>query len=1360
MPSFALRGRTPAARSDRGDIVTIDVPERGAHTAEEQPPPKSVGRRTVLAGAAWSVPAVALAAAAPAHAASGLVLAFDKTVYPTAACDKMSGVKVALRNNAVPSIGAQVTIGLPKGFTFTSGGSSITGYTNQAGVFDVPTFNVGNDAGTFTISAIHDQTVHAESTISVVPNTTATSAFVSNGGNGVPALTVWPNVPAGAKPIGADYFLTPQGALWFQNDPVLNGYDSNRPVEGVVAAVGWYNSGNDKWHADYLLPGGEKWRAEGRWVQDKYPQIPTATPLGNQYFLTESGDLYYLQYLVTTNVQSAVAWSDSDPCADIELKTGVLIRARWQNIQETFSPMPKSAVPIGADYFLSSDGDLFFQNQFVATGVQSAVGWFARDYWESCADYMTARGEALTAQKTNARRMVWSQVPKDAKPLGSFYWLTASGDVYFYDRAPRLTGVAAATSYSLGGDWYIDARMKSGATIRVNQDYVDGMDVYSPKPATALPIGACYFYDAPSGELYYQDKVVATGVTSAFGYHWVNGGDFAQYMTSDGGAWRAFGFQPREINYQNGATDSDRIPANAVSLGFHYFLANGTLYYYRNVVAKGVKVATASADSWDCRADFQLESGASARAVQQYIEATYSPMPADVTAVGADYFLDSHGELYWQGRLVATNVKSAAGYFFYGWSRQVCNYVTKDGVAYRADNEQPTGATYKIDQGFKETLSRGYFLDVNKNLYWNSDPVKFSDGTAVKYAHLSTWSDKAYTHADLVTPDGKYYRLIEGRVQYQYWQNVVAPAGAVPVGIYYFLTSNKDLYYCGTDNVQVLVATGVVEAIGWFDATRDVACVDFRDADGVVVRVDNGNGRTTYPNVPEGAKLLGAGYFEDTDMSIHFGGTEIVQNPASFDVWSDGNYHLSYRASDNRVYRTQGAAKDKEWRAGETPLNATLIGARFALDPDMTLWFNGTKAVEKVSDALGWWGFGVLYADYVKDNKVARWRSGEQPFLYKEFSASAPLPSLDLVGFGYYLVDGDLWFEKTDVKAAPVIAKGWGNGETHFCDYRTADLGGYRAANETAVQLTFGTGKTPLGSDPVGADFFYDSKSKVLSYQGKLFKDPVTFTAAIGWADRGLDKRWADVRLYNSGNVFAAARVEWSDAGELVLDMSIYASVPSSAKACGSGYWLNGSTLYFGNARVAERVASVSAWTEYYRTVGAGSGRFSTSQVATYRLDSGTSLRSRGHAPSDLLLLGQTWLDVKTPLYSKPIGAEYFLAPDGHDAYDLYFRGTFAVAAVKAAVGWRWAYQSNENQYADYVLTDGTAFRRLGVNWLETFGTAPSDSVPVGAGFFLSDDGQLYFEYDSRSVAQGVTAAVGWTSADKRGQYARNTGCK
>ncbi|WP_440711385.1 hypothetical protein [Herbiconiux sp. YIM B11900] len=54
---------------------------QGEYTAD--PSPSGLSRRTVLAGAAWSVPVVALAAAAPGAAASGgggLTVAFDATL--------------------------------------------------------------------------------------------------------------------------------------------------------------------------------------------------------------------------------------------------------------------------------------------------------------------------------------------------------------------------------------------------------------------------------------------------------------------------------------------------------------------------------------------------------------------------------------------------------------------------------------------------------------------------------------------------------------------------------------------------------------------------------------------------------------------------------------------------------------------------------------------------------------------------------------------------------------------------------------------------------------------------------------------------------------------------------------------------------------------------------------------------------------------------------------------------------------------------------------------------------------------------------------------------------------------------------
>ncbi len=81
-------------RRDNTSVTTSTTPEPLAPVAQTP-----IARRTVLAGAAWSVPAIALTTASPAFAASGTTLSFAKSSYTGPGCSTINGIKVTASDN-------------------------------------------------------------------------------------------------------------------------------------------------------------------------------------------------------------------------------------------------------------------------------------------------------------------------------------------------------------------------------------------------------------------------------------------------------------------------------------------------------------------------------------------------------------------------------------------------------------------------------------------------------------------------------------------------------------------------------------------------------------------------------------------------------------------------------------------------------------------------------------------------------------------------------------------------------------------------------------------------------------------------------------------------------------------------------------------------------------------------------------------------------------------------------------------------------------------------------------------------------------------------------------------------------------
>ncbi|MBM3717209.1 MAG: hypothetical protein FJW64_16060, partial [Actinobacteria bacterium] len=113
-----------------------------------------VSRRTIVAGAAWTIPVVAVATATPAVAATnGLTLAFDKSSYSGEACKTVSGVKVTATRNGAAAAGESVTVTLADGYTFSDGSTSHTATTGSDGSITLPDIKVPAKGGNSTMSA-------------------------------------------------------------------------------------------------------------------------------------------------------------------------------------------------------------------------------------------------------------------------------------------------------------------------------------------------------------------------------------------------------------------------------------------------------------------------------------------------------------------------------------------------------------------------------------------------------------------------------------------------------------------------------------------------------------------------------------------------------------------------------------------------------------------------------------------------------------------------------------------------------------------------------------------------------------------------------------------------------------------------------------------------------------------------------------------------------------------------------------------------------------------------------------------------------------------------------------------------------
>ncbi|SFR78248.1 TQXA domain-containing protein [Microbacterium azadirachtae] len=80
----------------------------------EHGPKKAVTRRTIVKGAAWSLPVIAAASAVPAYAASnGVVIAPGSQPAPTGVCTPVGSITFTITNNGTPVANQAIIVTLP-----------------------------------------------------------------------------------------------------------------------------------------------------------------------------------------------------------------------------------------------------------------------------------------------------------------------------------------------------------------------------------------------------------------------------------------------------------------------------------------------------------------------------------------------------------------------------------------------------------------------------------------------------------------------------------------------------------------------------------------------------------------------------------------------------------------------------------------------------------------------------------------------------------------------------------------------------------------------------------------------------------------------------------------------------------------------------------------------------------------------------------------------------------------------------------------------------------------------------------------------------------------------------------------------
>ncbi|WP_136040782.1 MULTISPECIES: hypothetical protein [unclassified Microbacterium] len=186
IPQATVTGRLHTCETGKLDVLEELTQTRLPQDAE--PKGRGVLRRTVVVGAAWALPVVAVAVATPLAAASTAepTLQFAMAAYTVSGCGTLDNVVVTATTNGTtpPPAGTAVSIALPAGYTFVDGQPS-------------PRVLLTDPSGSITLPAIKAPASSGPLSIAGQWNalSAATAVTASAAGNGGDLYVLFPTDP-------------------------------------------------------------------------------------------------------------------------------------------------------------------------------------------------------------------------------------------------------------------------------------------------------------------------------------------------------------------------------------------------------------------------------------------------------------------------------------------------------------------------------------------------------------------------------------------------------------------------------------------------------------------------------------------------------------------------------------------------------------------------------------------------------------------------------------------------------------------------------------------------------------------------------------------------------------------------------------------------------------------------------------------------------------------------------------------------------------------------------------------------------------------------------------------------------------
>lgn len=399
-------------------------------------------RRTIVKGAAWTVPVVAVAMATPAAAASKTpTIAFTNGPYTVNACKTLKDVTVKATTDGTTPVaaGTLISVTLPEGLAWSDGTTGTksfpadgTGQVALSGIHSTTNYNE-----TVTMSAAQGS---AKTTAPVkIENATVAVAF--RGGSAISPDNSYQSVPAGSTSIGDGVYLAPNGDL----------YNGNTVVATGVKSANFVYADNNTYRLSWTTATGSFRQGTGL-AKEEFTKVPDgATAVGDGFYLTSDGDLYQGDTLYKSGVTSAHFDYAEDNNYRISYVTDKgAFRQGTGLAEQKYTNVPTGSTAIGDGVFLAANGDLYSNDSVIDTGVKSAVFNYSDDNVYRL-NWTTDKG--AFRQGTNLAKESYKNVPGGSTAVGDGTFLATNGDLYVSDKVYKSNVTSAEFTYIEGGGY-------------------------------------------------------------------------------------------------------------------------------------------------------------------------------------------------------------------------------------------------------------------------------------------------------------------------------------------------------------------------------------------------------------------------------------------------------------------------------------------------------------------------------------------------------------------------------------------------------------------------------------------------------------------------------------------------------------------------------------------------------------------------------------------------------------------------------------------------------------------------------------------------------------------------------------------